>query len=56
MMDDVNFLLRDLASQFREDATELAYEEYLDFVYAQYDAQMYAARSYDLDAIAYGQF
>ena len=55
-MNNVNFLLQDLAAQSQEDAAELAYEEYLDAICAEHDAQMYAAHSYDLDAVAYGQF
>lgn len=54
-MNDVNFLLQDLAVQSKQEAIDAAYDEYFDALCAEHEAQMYASRAYDLDAIAFGQ-
>ena len=54
MMNPVNFLLQELAEQSRQDDVDAAYDEYIDALCAEHEMQMYAAYSYDADAIAYG--
>lgn len=53
-MIDINDLCRDIAEATLTDWTEDEYEKALDEMYAEHQALMYAAQSYDNDAIAYG--
>jgi hypothetical protein len=51
----INELAREIAgATLAEDADE-EYEVLMDALYAEHEAMMYAANSYDLDAIAYGE-
>ena len=53
--DIINELAREIAgATLAEDADE-EYEVLMDALYAEHEAMMYAANSYDLDAIAYGE-
>ncbi len=53
--DDVNALCRDIAEATMTDWTDDEYESMMDEMYAEHEAMLYAAHSYDNDAIAYGQ-
>ena len=53
-MIDINGLCRDIAEATLADWTEDEYEKVLDEMYAEHQALMYAAQSYDNDAIVYG--
>lgn len=52
--DAINELCRDIAEATMTDFTEDECEKVLDELYAEHQALMYAAQSYDNDAIAYG--
>ena len=53
-VDIINELAREIAeATFTEDADDEA-EAMFDTLFAEYEARMYAAYSYDLDAEAYG--
>lgn len=54
--DEINELARELAEITLTDYTDAEYEAYLDAAWAEHELQMYAANSYDNDAIAYGEF
>jgi hypothetical protein len=51
---EINELCRDIAEATLTDWTEDEYENMMDELYAEHEAMMYAAQSYDNDAIAYG--
>jgi len=52
--DEINELCRDIAEATLTDLTEDEYENMMDEMFAEHQALMYAAQSYDNDAIAYG--
>jgi hypothetical protein len=52
--DIINELCRDIAEATLTDMTEDEYENMMDEMYAEHQALMYAAQSYDNDAVAYG--
>ena len=54
--DEINELARELAEITLTDYTDAEYEAYMDAAWAEHELQMYAANSYDNDAIAYGEF
>jgi hypothetical protein len=51
---EINELCRDIAEATLDDFTEDEYENMMDEMFAEHQALMYAAQSYDNDAIAYG--
>jgi len=51
---EINELCRDIAEATLTDFTEDEYENMMDEMFAEHQALMYAAQSYDNDAIAYG--
>ena len=51
---DINELCRDIAEATLTDFTEDEYENMMDEMFAEHQAMLYAAQSYDNDAIAYG--
>jgi hypothetical protein len=53
-IDELNAELQDLAEQERLSLVEEEYESYMDLLMAEHEMLMYAANSYDLDAIYYG--
>ena len=52
--DIINELCRDIAEATLTDMTEDEYENMMDEMYAEHQAMLYAAQSYDNDAVAYG--
>jgi hypothetical protein len=52
--DAINELCRDIAEATLTDFTEDEYENMMDEMFAEHQALMYAAQSYDNDAVAYG--
>ncbi len=54
--DEINELARKLAEITLTEYTDAEFEEYMDTAWAEHEMQMYAANSYDNDAIAYGEF
>jgi len=52
--DIINELCRDIAEATLTDMTEDEYENMMDEMFAEHQAMLYAAQSYDNDAIAYG--
>jgi FKBP-type peptidyl-prolyl cis-trans isomerase (trigger factor) len=54
-MEDVNILLAELAEEHNQSVIDADYESYMENMMAQYNMMMYAANSYDLDAISYGE-
>ena len=54
MEEQINFELAEIAEREREEAIDLQYEEMVDALCAEHDMMMYAAHSYDNDAIYYG--
>jgi hypothetical protein len=54
IMDKINQILDSLAVDEIFVETEQQYEEFMDTLFAEYDMQMYAANSYDLDAYHFG--
>ena len=53
--DIINELAREIAGATLTEDVDDECEALLDALYAEYEAMMYAANSYDLDAIAYGE-
>jgi hypothetical protein len=53
-MIDMNDLCREIAEATLTDWVEDEYEQMLDEMFAEHQAMLYAAQSYDNDAIAYG--
>jgi hypothetical protein len=51
---EINELCRDIAEATLTDFTEDEYENMMDEMFAEHQALMYAAQSYDNDAVAYG--
>ena len=51
----INKLAKEIAEATLAEDTEAEYEAALDALFAEHEAMMYAANSYDLDAIAYGE-
>ena len=51
---EINELCRDIAETTLTDFTEDEYENMMDEMFAEHQALMYAAQSYDNDAVAYG--
>jgi hypothetical protein len=51
---EINELCRDIAEATLDDFTEDEYENMMDEMFAEHQALMYAAQSYDNDAVAYG--
>lgn len=54
--DIINELVKEIAEATLTEITDAEYEAYMDAAWAEHEAMMYAAHSYDLDAIAYGEF
>jgi hypothetical protein len=52
--DAINELCRDIAEATLTDFTEDEYENMMDEMFAEHQAMLYAAQSYDNDAVAYG--
>jgi hypothetical protein len=52
--DIINELCRDIAEATLTDMTEDEYENMMDEMFAEHQAMLYAAQSYDNDAVAYG--
>ena len=59
MIDPDTELINELAMEIAEatltDYIDDEYEAMMDALFAEHEAMMYAANSYDLDAIAYGE-
>jgi adenine-specific DNA methylase len=53
--DEINALAADLATMSIEAEIDDEYEALMDALYAEHEARMHAANSYDNDAIAYGE-
>jgi hypothetical protein len=53
-IDELNAELQDIAEQERLSLVEEEYESCMDRLMAEHEMLMYAAHSYDLDAIYYG--
>jgi len=51
----INELAREIADVTLTDDADIEYEAMLDEMFAEHQAMMYAAQSWDLDAEAYGQ-
>jgi hypothetical protein len=51
---EINELCRDIAEATLTDFTEDEYENMMDEMFAEHQAMLYAAQSYDNDAVAYG--
>lgn len=51
----INELAREIAEATLAEEIDDEYEAMMDALYAEHEAMMYAANSYDLDAIAYGE-
>ena len=54
--DEINELARELAEITLTEDIEAEYEAMMDAAWAEHMMMEYAAHSYDLDAIAYGEF
>jgi hypothetical protein len=54
-VDEINELASMLASVGMEDEIDDEYEALMDTLYAEHEARMLAANSYDNDAIEYGE-
>ena len=54
--DEMNSLVKLLAEVTLTEDAEAEFEAYMDAAWAEHELQMYAANSYDNDAIAYGEF
>ena len=52
--DEINDLARMIADVTMTEAIDKDYEDMLDEMFAEHNAMLYAANSYDLDAQAYG--
>lgn len=55
MMDELNGLLQLMADDHYESLTEVQHDEMVAEFSAEFEMMEYAARSYDNDAIAYGE-
>lgn len=51
----INELAREIAEATLAEEIDDEYEAMMDALFAEHEAMMYAANSYDLDAIAYGE-
>ena len=54
-VDMINEIAREIADATLTDYIDDETEAMFDALYAEHEAMMYAANSYDLDAIAYGE-
>ena len=54
--EEINFLAKLLAEVTLTENIDAEFEEMMDAAWAEHEMQMYAANSYDNDAIAYGEF
>lgn len=54
-LDDINTELALLAEQATEERIEDQYNEFLEEMYQLWELEQYAADSYDLDALHYGE-
>ena len=54
-VDMINEIAREIAEATLTDYVDDEYEAMMDALFAEHEAMMYAANSYDLDAIAYGE-
>ena len=54
--DEINSLVKLLAEVTLTENIDAEFEAYMDTAWAEHEMQMYAANSYDNDAIAYGEF
>lgn len=52
---EINALAADLVALTIEEEIDAEYEAMLDELYAENEALLYAAQSYDNDAVAYGE-
>jgi hypothetical protein len=53
--DEINELAKMIADVTLTEAIDSEYEDMLDTMFAEHQAMLYAAQSYDLDAQAYGE-
>ena len=53
--DMINELAREIAETTLAEDADAEYEAMFDALYAEHEAMLYAANSWDLDAIAYGE-
>ena len=53
--DEINTLASEIAAVTLTDEIDADYEAMLDEMYAEHEAMLYAAQSWDNDAIAYGE-
>ena len=53
--DEINDLAKTIADVTLTDTIDAEYESMLDEIFAEHNAMLYAANSYDNDAIAYGE-
>ena len=53
--DEINDLARMIADVTLTEVIDKDYEDMLDEMFAEHNAMLYAANSYDLDAQAYGE-
>lgn len=53
--DEINDLAKMIANVTLTEAIDEDYEDMLDEMFAEHNAMLYAANSYDLDAQAYGE-
>ena len=52
---EINELCKDIAEATLDDEVDEVYENMIDDMFAENQAMLYAAQSYDNDAIAYGE-
>lgn len=55
MIDKINTILAEVAAEENEQRIEDEYEMLMDVLFAEHEQMMYAAYSYDNDAIYYGE-
>jgi hypothetical protein len=55
-IDEINLLAKEIAEATLTDNIDDEYEAYMDAAWAEHMAMEHAAHSYDLDAVAYGEF
>lgn len=53
--DEINELCRAIAEATLDDEIDEVYENMIDDMFANHEAMLYAAQSYNNDAIAYGE-
>jgi hypothetical protein len=53
--DEINELCKAIAEATLDDEVDEVYENMIDDMFANHEAMLYAAQSYDNDAIAYGE-